>query len=618
MNIRARPELVLANGAVGPNDGREPIAVHYLPDAEARRIHIALPSFVDSLLHVPARTLDLLEIAAYVFAVDRLLNRGRSDAVEYHSWSRSIDLHVRVRDFDFWNQGAVKAALSEALEFMTGDAAIGFNFESGHNTPPVNLFDKEQIPIPGPKERAIVILFSGGIDSLAGTLESLDASKSKILLVSHQSGAATARTQRKLVDSLKEKYGDRVIHYRFRCTLRDGRAVDETQRTRSFLYTSIAYAIASAWKERRIVDYENGVTSINLNRREDLSNARASRTTHPRTIMLLSKLFGLIDDCDFQIELPYLNLTKRDVVGRLHDKASYLLASTVSCTRTFKSFGQATHCGHCFQCIDRRIATFAAGAREEDHRGLYAEDIVRSAIGDGAARTVALDYVRQARGFADGNLAQFEDEYLSELALLMDCMPDRLGDEEHVQAVWGLLQRHGEAVRAGIGEMRRSQDALAPLVKGSILGLVSAGEHTKPRRERLAEAIEAVVRAAVGEMFSQHRPANEGDLNGKLAAVLGTHEVELESEFPTGSFACARVVADHAIRSAELLIEAKYIRKGTTPSRATEGIAADLTKYPANAFILFVVYDPDHAIPADRRFREDIEAKGRNRVVIVR
>ena len=90
------------------------------------------------------------------------------------------------------------------------------------------------------------------------------------------------------------------------------------------------------------------------------------------------------------------------------------------------------------------------------------------------------------------------------------------------------------------------------------------------------------------------------------------------SEHPTESFACARVVPDHQVSSANLLVEGKYIRKGTTPSKATEGIAADLTKYPERAFVLFVVYDPEHLIHSDLRYKKDIEGKGRNRVLILR
>ena len=71
-------------------------------------------------------------------------------------------------------------------------------------------------------------------------------------------------------------------------------------------------------------------------------------------------------------------------------------------------------------------------------------------------------------------------------------------------------------------------------------------------------------------------------------------------------------------KTADLLIEAKYIRKGTTPSKASEGIAADITKYSAYKFILFVVYDPDRGISDDINFKQDIEGKRNCLTSIVR
>ena len=612
------PALILANGATDPNDDRDPLILNYQPENPGRNVNIGLPSFVENLFHIPARTLDLLEIAAYVFAADRLLRRGQIDAVEYHSWSRSLEFYVRVRDFDFWNSDSVNRALSDALVFMTGDTSITFHFQPGHCTPPTSLFDHPDFSLEGLNE-PIVTLFSGGIDSLSGALDGLTNTKSKVLLVTHQSGAATARTQEAIVGALKQKYPSRTVHYRFKCTLRRQRAVEETQRTRSFLYASIGYAIASAWKNDHIFIYENGVTSINLNRREDLANARASRTTHPRTIHLLARIFSLLQESEFKIHLPYLSLTKRDVVKRLCEKAPHLLSSTVSCSRTFQTEGQSTHCGYCFQCIDRRIATYAADVHQADHRGLYARDVVYDSIDDRSARTVAIDYVRQAKRFAEWNLAGFENEYLSELADLLDYLPQGGTDEDQIEMVWKLLRTHGKHVRLGLRNMQASRpDSLQPFTKNSILALVASGEHTKPEVRRLAQSIKQVLETAVGEMFSLNRPCNEPDLNSKLAALLRTHEQSLKSEHPTESFACAGVIPDHKLPSSSLLLEAKYIRKATSPSKAAEGIAADLTKFPANSFVLFVVYDPDHAINSDSQYREDIESKGRNMVVIVR
>jgi hypothetical protein len=127
-----------------------------------------------------------------------------------------------------------------------------------------------------------------------------------------------------------------------------------------------------------------------------------------------------------------------------------------------------------------------------------------------------------------------------------------------------------------------------------------------------------VLRQGITEMFVKNKPKNEADLNEKIGALLRTHDAKFRSEYPTVSFACAKVIPDHQNMAEDILVEAKYIRETTSPSVATEGIAADLTKYQNDKYIIFVIYDPYHNIASDNVFIGDIEAKGRNRVVIIR
>jgi len=613
-----QPEVFLVNGATGkgaPDGARQ---LHYLAGQPGLQIRIGLPQFVQDVYHLPARVLDLLEIAGYVFAADRCIIRGRKDAVEYQAWARRMAFYVRVRDYEFWSDRKVKKALSEALEFMTGDAEYSFEFEPGHATPPTGLFDRAEFSLQPNDKGITVTLFSGGLDSLSGTLDLLVATDRKVVLVSHHSQPGTVHTQQALVEALKARYPDRLVHYTFECTLRGFRAREETQRTRSFLYTSIAYAIASAYGERNFQVYENGVTSINLPRREDLLSARASRTTHPKTIANMAALFSLIQEDSISIELPYLYHTKADVFRRLLESGQELISSAVSCSRTFQVYGQATHCGQCFQCVDRRIAAYAAKAEACDHRGLYTHDIIGEPIADREAKTTAIDYIRQAAPFADGSIDSFQDQYFAEVAELLPYLPDRGSDADRMTRVWELFRRHGAEVRQAIERMRSQEDVFKPLPADSLLGIVAVREYLKPEAVRLAESIARILQAALPEMFARERPKDEPDLNAKLGALLRTHETSLRSEHPTTVFACASVVPDHLLAEAGLLIEAKYIRAGTTPSKASEGIAADLTKYPPEAFILFAVYDPEHRIVSEDSFQRDIENKGRNRVLILR
>ena len=600
------------------------LRLNYLPGEQHEpNVNIALPDFFRGVYHLSPRILDLLELAAYVFCADRSVKRGSKQAVEYQSWSRSFQFHMRVRDYEFWSQPRISQALSATLEFMTGDRKYGFTFYPGHSTPPADLFDTEVFQMDADGNLSIS-LFSGGLDSLAGAIERLNSSSDHICLVSHQSQPGTKRTQRSLVEVLKAHYPGRVSHYRFGCSLRGVRAQEETQRTRAFLYTSIAFAIAQAYSQHSFLVYENGTTSINFARREDLGIARASRTTHPQTIWQLERFFSLVAESDIKIEVPYLWKTKTEVIrGLMEGPHRQLIPSSVSCGRTFQAFErQATQCGVCSQCIDRRLAAYAANADHLDDVGIYQTNFITEGLDSGKpegreAKTMLVDYLRQARSFATGNADHFARDRFSELADLIHYLPGFTNEIEAIEQVWELCRRHGAQVLAALERMRSIHENIyQPLPEHSLLKLISDREFLRDPVERLVSSITSLVEPAIPHMFRNNPPANEPDFNAKINAFLQSHFPKLKSEHPTMSFACAQAVSDHSLN--DILIESKYIRQGTPPSRASEGMAADLTKYSPDSHILFLVYDPDRAIHDDNEFRGDFESRGRCTVCILR
>jgi hypothetical protein len=78
-----------------------------------------------------------------------------------------------------------------------------------------------------------------------------------------------------------------------------------TQRTRSFLFASLAFAVARVLKLDRIRFYENGVLSLNLPISEQAVGARATRTTYPKVLKGFAQLFGLLLERDFVVENPF-------------------------------------------------------------------------------------------------------------------------------------------------------------------------------------------------------------------------------------------------------------------------------------------------------------------------
>ena len=137
--------------------------------------------------------------------------------------------------------------------------------------------------------------------------------------------------------------------------------------------------------------------------------------------------------------------------------------------------------------------------------------------------------------------------------------------------------------------------------------------------QRLIETIVQRLLIAIPQMFAKGKPPkDEPDLNQKIHALLNGWRDDLVSEHPTVLFAGAGVVVDHALARTDLFIEAKYVRGGTTPSKASEGIAADLTKYPQGKHTLFIVYDPHTAILDRDKFQQDLESLGNCTVRIIR
>ena len=611
----------LCNGASVP-DGGGICSVKLLGyrsdvDGHSPNVRIDLPDFCRQVFHIPDRHLDLLEIAAYVIGGDRLSSRGSRTAVEYHSWSRDLRFVVRVRDFEFWKQDCVRESLAKLLEFMTGDYRIEFEFQPGHSTPASSLFDKKEFLLDPSNDHA-VLLFSGGLDSLAGAAARLNESNDSVCLVSHLSQLNTGRTQRGLVGALADLFPGRVFPYEFRTHLRQVSSVDETQRSRLFLFGCVAFAIAHTYNLNRFFVYENGITSLNLSRREDLVNARASRTTHPRAVNGLAEFLSMVAGRTFNIDTPFFWKTKSEVVGLLSDLGhAHLISSSVSCSHKLNSAEGATHCGECYQCLDRRMAIYSAGLHDSDNEELYAKNFIAEKISSSDGTKTIFDYLRQAARFAAWDKDEFYEQMAPDLSLAYRHVPGNLEDAEFVSELWNLSRRHGTHVRQSLEAMRtKHEDVLQPLPCGSLLKVVSQREFLEDPKHRLVEEVRRLLSEEIPRVFRSTQPKDETQLNDAVEAVLSARKVEFEREYPTASFACVRAVADFGLVKGHVLIESKYVRGSTTPTKVTESVSADLIQYPEDCLLLFLIYDPERKIADRRTFVRDLESEGRCTILI--
>lgn len=101
--------------------------------------------------------------------------------------------------------------------------------------------------------------------------------------------------------------------------MRDGRAMEGTHRSRSFLFAVPGLVVARSHGRDRIDFHENGVVSLNLALLEQFVGGRATRSTHPLALARISRLFGALIGTAFKVGNPYLWRTKTEVIAKIRD-----------------------------------------------------------------------------------------------------------------------------------------------------------------------------------------------------------------------------------------------------------------------------------------------------------
>ena len=292
-------------------------------------------------LHPAERAWDLLSISLSVIAADICCLRKKSP----DGWTREINLSVAVIDTDFWN--SEKDLLEKQLRFLTTDL-WRIHFLKGGILPVRG--QEEVIP-----DEDCVVLLSGGLDSLVGTLN-LVAEGKKPYAVSQVSKGDKERQS-----SFASTIGGGLSHLQLNHNTNCPGQNDLSQRARSLIFLAYGVVAATALKtyqegeEVMLYVCENGFISIN----PPLTGARlgslSTRTTHPVFLDLFRRL---LNSAGLRIRLvnPYQFKTKGELLAECENQ-DYLKKNaymTTSCGR----FGRNAyhHCGRCVPCMVRRAA----------------------------------------------------------------------------------------------------------------------------------------------------------------------------------------------------------------------------------------------------------------------
>ena len=441
------------------------------------------------VVNIPDILVDLLEIAAYVYAADTAINRGGLVGRQMGAdWRRSFDFVIPVRRPEIWNQERLAAFLKETLSDLSEDD-FGFRFVRMQHVPEVAEyleFSDDDKAAFAPDD---VILFSGGLDSLAGTIETLENGWHSVLLVSHRFGGATEKAQKELVDDLRGKFGaDRIFHVPVLVTVASGVNKEATHRTRSFLFAALGAVLARLFRLDGIKLFENGIISFHLPLSPQVIGARATRTTHPKVPAGYNSIFSALFAKPFKVDNPFVWQTKADILKRMAERGhGGLIRYSRSCAHIREMTTMHPHCGRCSQCIDRRFAVLAAGLADEDPEEAYKKQLFTDGRPEGPERELLLGCIRTRAEIECMEDTAFFVRY-GEVNRALRYLPG--STDEVARQILDLHRRHAvevgrvleEEIRNRATELRRGD-----LPDDCMLVLIAGKHASDPYPERPAE-----------------------------------------------------------------------------------------------------------------------------------
>lgn len=428
--------------------------------------------------------MDFLEIASYVFAGDCSTRRGEwTDEKSEEPWTRDFAFHIAVREPEFWADAKIMSLLQKVLGFLSNDV-YSFTFvplarERRVESSYFEFGELSDWPFHKP---ARVVMFSGGLDSLAGAVETA-VSGVKSVLISHRPVSTLDARQRKLVRELQKRFPGQFVHIPVWINKAEKFGREPTQRTRSFLFAALGTLVAQSVEAGGVRFYENGILSLNLPLAQEALRSRASRTTHPVALQLLGLLAAAITERELAMDNPFSFKTKAEVVGTIEtNRVTELVPLTCSCSHLMFQSSVKHHCGVCSQCIDRRVALAGAGLLASDPITDYVADVFTGARPKQLDRSIAIDYALHGIELDRQSETEIASTFNAEITRAVRYEARR---GEAAQSIISMHKRHGSTVRRVLEEQLRLN---APklidrtLESNSLLGLI-IGERYLPRSD---------------------------------------------------------------------------------------------------------------------------------------
>lgn len=305
---------------------------------------------------------DLIIIAMSTFAIDKRVPRK----CFYDNWTRQIEVNIPVIEIERWEK--VKTQLQDTLGFLSGDV-WQIDFRKSDSKFRANKKNKKYKLIED-KDFDCVSLFSGGLDSFCGAIKLLSEGKRTCFVGFKEYGLLGGRQQH-LYSAISDEFSKiNKELLLFNATpfnplntssMKNNLGIENTSRSRSFLFLAGAIAVASIIGDIPVHIPENGFIGVNVPLTDSRTGSCSTRTTHPYFIKNLNDILAKVG-IENKVLNPYAYLTKGEIVAEVagFDVFNNYAYKTISCSHPCQSrydhIAPPTNCGYCYPCLIRRAS----------------------------------------------------------------------------------------------------------------------------------------------------------------------------------------------------------------------------------------------------------------------
>jgi len=312
---------------------------------------------------------DALLVAASVEFCDRIQKRPSL------SWGRRFELQIPVHDVDHWSSKPVIGALTETLDFLTGDS---WNIQFTNRHKPEELPKQGNLAMP--LDISAIIPFSDGMDSRAVSA-----------LYEKQAGHRVCRVRLGPSSVIYRKASDKqglpftTVPYE----VSTGKRSSETSaRSRGFKFATVSAVAAHLVGAKQVIVPESGQGALG-SALVPTGHGYEDYRNHPLYTDKVERYFKALLGSEIRFRFPRLWKTKGETLAefaKITDKNAHVDAR--SCWQQNRHASVNNHrrqCGICAACMLRRLSVHAAGLKEPVETYLW-EDLGAPTLEKGVAK----------------------------------------------------------------------------------------------------------------------------------------------------------------------------------------------------------------------------------------